>query len=147
MAPSISDLPNEVGHQILEHLCPVDFWGVQLVCRRFYQLINSLNWRHLCCVHFKYWDPKRTIKDKLRCNATDTDWKRIFLERFRIDCDTTTLLNSILANQVGRINKIQHIIDFGYDSKDTLLRHLAVHENAEDVLARRYVLDTVEKCL
>jgi F-box protein 21 len=52
-------------------------------------------------------------------------------------------LNCILANQTGRIEKFHNIVSFGYDVKDTLLRHARVGSDEEDHLARRYVLRAV----
>lgn len=56
-----------------------------------------------------------------------------------VDKTTSHELNSILARQRGRIKRSEIIAELGYDAKDTLLRNLNVGEDAEDVLARRYM--------
>ncbi len=67
------------------------------------------------------------------------DWKKIFLDRHSIDRATTRQIDSILGSQRSRIKKTESIGAQGYGAKDTLLRHLGVGDEAEDVLARRYV--------
>lgn len=67
------------------------------------------------------------------------DWKKIFIERHSADRATTRQIDSILSSQRSRIKKTESIVAYGYDAKDTLLRHLDVGDDAEDVLARRYV--------
>lgn len=57
--------------------------------------------------------------------------------RQMIDIATTELLDSILACQAGRIEKVRRIIEFGYDAKDTLLRHASAQPDQEDYLTRR----------
>lgn len=66
------------------------------------------------------------------------DWKALYALRRRIDISTTQILDSIVKNQTGRIEKTHHIVEFGYDAKDTLLRHARAGEEWEDHLARRY---------
>lgn len=68
------------------------------------------------------------------------DWKTLYIYRKHIDIRTTDLLNSILKGQTNRIQKFKEIAEFGYDAKDTLLRHCRVDGDVEDVLARRSVL-------
>ena len=67
----------------------------------------------------------------------DVDWKMLYMHRVTVDTQTTAILDSILADQVNRIKKFNYIAEFGYDAKDTLLRHCQTSESAEDVLARR----------
>jgi F-box protein 21 len=69
----------------------------------------------------------------------DVDWKNLYTHRSNIDSKTTAILDSILEDQVNRIGKFNAIAKFGYDAKDTLLRHCRTGETAGDVLARRYV--------
>lgn len=75
----------------------------------------------------------------MKANAADVDWKGIYSERHLIDRSANHQIDSILASQVGRIEKSTKIIGLGYDAKDTLVRHLGVGDDAEDVLARRYI--------
>jgi F-box protein 21 len=65
------------------------------------------------------------------------DWKGIFAERHCIDRSISRAIDSILSSQMGRVDKVQTIIEYGYDAKDCLIRHLRVDEGAEDALARR----------
>lgn len=62
------------------------------------------------------------------------------MHRKRVESETATVLDSIIEGQVNRIQKFKVIADFGYDAKDTLLKHCRTCETAEDALARRQAL-------
>ena len=59
-------------------------------------------------------------------------------DRYMTDRKASACLDDIIESQSGRIEKAEKILAFGYDAKDTLLRHLHVSDDADDVLARRY---------
>jgi F-box protein 21 len=112
--------------------------NIQRTSKRFNRLGSEpLLWRHHCRVGFKYWDSKHRISQKFAGSVGDVDWKTLYTYRRRIDKDTTALLDSILKGQIDRISKFKSISEFGYDAKDTLLRHCRTSNDAEDVLARR----------
>jgi len=73
-------------------------------------------------------------------NVGDVDWKTLYMHRKRVESETATILNSIIEGQVNRIQKFKMIADFGYDAKDTLLKHCRASDAAEDVLARRQAM-------
>lgn len=77
----------------------------------------------------------------MKVNPANIDWKGIYLERHTIDRSATHQIDSVLSSQTGRIAKSANIVGLGYDAKDTLIRHLRVGDDAEDVLARRYISD------
>jgi F-box protein 21 len=134
-----SDLPDEVLQHILFYLSPDDLLSnVQRVSKRFSRLAREpLLWRHHCRVHFRYWDSKHRIRQKFLGNVGDVDWKTLYMHRKRVESETASVLDSIIEGQVNRIQKFKLIADFGYDAKDTLLKHCRTCETAEDVLARR----------
>ena len=137
---SLNDLPDEIIQHILFYISPEDALVVQHVSRRLSRLANEpLLWRYHCLTSFKYWDSKHRIRQKFAGNVADADWKKIYFYRHGVDVQTTKTLDSILASQIRRIEKFERISQFGYDAKDTLLRHCATDEAIEDVLARRYV--------
>lgn len=68
------------------------------------------------------------------------DWNALYAHRAQVHSKTTRILDSILENQVDRINDYELIADFGYDVKDTLLQHCRTNDEAEDVLARRQAI-------
>lgn len=80
------------------------------------------------------------MEEKFDGNISKVDWKEVFVERHTLDRSASSNIDSILSSQTGRILKSESIVEHGYDSKDSLLRHLHVDEGAEDVLARRYLL-------
>ena len=137
---SISDLPGEIIQQILLYCPPITLAAVQRLSRRYNALVEPFLWRHQCRTQYRYWDPEHHIKEKLRGNINDVDWQNVFSERQRIDRITSSALEGILANQMGRIDKFQRIVECGYDAKDCLLQHMAIDDDGEDVLARRYML-------
>ena len=135
---TISDLPNEVIQQILLYLPPASIASFQQVCGGFKALVEPLLWRYYCQTLFKYWRPNHHIEDKFSTQAKSVDWKTIYGQRHMVERITDRTLDSILASQTGRIEKFQTVVEFGYDAKDCLLRHLRCNDDAEDVLARRY---------
>jgi F-box protein 21 len=141
---ALDALPDEILQQILFHLSPQDtLLKVQRVSKRWSRLsCEPLLWRHHCRVQFKYWDSKHRIRQKFVGSVGDVDWKMLFMHRSKVDAEVTGLLDSILGEQVNRIRKFKSIGEFGYDAKDSLLRHCHTSEAAEDVLARRYVPGT-----
>ncbi|CZR57399.1 uncharacterized protein PAC_07288 [Phialocephala subalpina] len=147
----LTDLPDEVLQHIL-YYCSANhvLFNVQRLSKRFARLASEpLLWRYHCRVEFKYWDSKHRIRQKFLGNVVDVDWKALYTYRSRVDAQTTALLDSILEGQIDRISKFRTISEFGYDTKDTLVRHCHTHDDAEDVLARRYyataVLDHVHR--
>jgi F-box protein 21 len=77
---------------------------------------------------------------KLSSPVLAVDWKALYRSRHVVDVATTRLLDSILISQTGRIEKFRSVISFGYDAKDSLLRNLSISSEAEDHLARRFVV-------
>jgi F-box protein 21 len=141
MLLSLNHLPDEILHSILCHSHPRSCAALERTSRRFENVTNEpLLWRHYCQAHYKSWDKSHGILRKLASPASTVDWKALFVLRYRIDRSATQLLDSILASQTGRIEKFRAVIDFGYDAKDTLLRHSEV-ESGEDHLARRSALN------
>lgn len=138
----LTDLPNEVIHQILQCLPPSDVPSLELVSQSFRTLARqSVLWQHFCRSNFEYWDQRWDIGSKMKANPANIDWKGIYSERHMIDRSTTHQIDSVLSSQTGRIAKSANIVGLGYDAKDTLIRHLRVGDDAEDVLARRYISD------
>lgn len=138
MALTLNDLPIEVLHHIISHLSPSSLPTVQTVSRKFHDLPQPLLWRDHCRTHFKYWNSEHDLQQRLSRNIVESDWKKLFSDRYSIDRAITRDIDGILASQRNRIEKAERIMGHGYDAKDTLLRHLNVADDVEDVLARRY---------
>jgi F-box protein 21 len=136
---SLNSLPDEVLQNILYYVSPHDvLLNIKRVSKRFNGLGSEpLLWRYHCRTQFNYWDGKHRIRQKFLGSVVDVDWKTLFRHRQTVDSQTTAILDSILGDQVNRIKKFNTIAEFGYDAKDTLLRHCHTSETAEDVLARR----------
>lgn len=137
MRLSLGDLPEEILHSILRVSSPIDVAALQQTSRRFKRVTSEpLLWRHYCQFHYRYWDRKHKIVQKLASPPSSVDWKALYVVRCRVQRSVGRLLDSILASQTGRIEKFRAVINFGYDSKDTLLFYSQV-ETGEDHLARR----------
>ncbi|KAH8661354.1 hemimethylated DNA binding domain-containing protein [Tricladium varicosporioides] len=143
--PSVNDLPDEVLQVVLYFLPAEDILcHIQRVSKRFYDLCSQpLLWRYHCVLQFKYWDSKHRLHQKLAGEVGDIDWKALYLYRRGVDDKTTRFLESILEAQVDRIQHYKSIAGFGYNAKDTLLRHCRTDDDAPDVLARRYYANSV----
>ena len=139
MPASFTDLPNEIIFQILLYVPPCSASALQRISRRFNELAQPLFWRHHCRTQFRYWNQGDDIEVNLFSNEATIDWKMVFKRRYMVDKTTSHELDSILGSQRGRIKKSEIIAYSGYYAKDTLLRNLSVGEDAEDVLARRYI--------
>ncbi|EEH40074.2 F-box domain-containing protein [Paracoccidioides lutzii Pb01] len=146
--PTLDGLPDEVLHCILCYAPASTALTLERTSRRFKRVTNSpLLWRLHCQNDFKFWDQRHELSQKLTDPASSVDWKGLYALRQQIDVDTTQVLNSILTSQTGRIEKIHRIVEFGYDAKDTLLRHARAGEEWEDHLARRYYSNAILSCL
>lgn len=134
---SLNFVPDELIRQILLHLPPASVAAVQRVSKRFNNLAGPSIWRYFCLTQYVYWAEEHEIREKFSDPIDQNEWKEIFVERNRIDHVVSNEIDSMLASQVSRAEKIQHIVEVGYDAKDILLRHLHANDEADDVLARR----------
>ncbi|KAB8293134.1 hypothetical protein EYC80_007487 [Monilinia laxa] len=135
---AFTSLPDEILQQILYYISPRDNLStVQLVSKRFNRLGNApLLWRHHCCALFKYWDAKHSFSQKVAGSVGDVDWKALYMHRDNVDSRTTKALNNLLQSRANRIANFGEIGEFGYDAKDTLLRHCRIR--GDDQLARKH---------
>ncbi|KAM3069928.1 hypothetical protein ACMFMF_008282 [Clarireedia jacksonii] len=150
-ASAFDPLPDEVLQQILYFISPHDLLrNIHLVSKRFSRLGNeSLLWRHHCRVDYQYWDGKHRIREKFAGAAGNVDWKGIYIHRMKVDLKTSDHLNRILETRANRIVNFEEIGKFGYDAKDTLLRHCHTISDDNDQLSRKYyaraVLDSIHR--
>lgn len=144
MVQSLIHLPDEILHSILCYSSPQSCAAIEQTNSRFQNVTNErLLWRHHCQSHYKFWDGRHDMPRKLACPVNSTNWKALFVSKYRIDRSVTRLLDSILASQTGRIEKFRRVVDMGYDTKDTLLRYSLI-ESGEDYLARRWATNPMQ---
>ncbi|KAI9738327.1 MAG: hypothetical protein M1834_008825 [Cirrosporium novae-zelandiae] len=137
---TLASLPDEIIQHILEYLPPLSVPSVQRASRRFKGVANEpLLWRHFYRTHFVYRDRN--------CEVLTRAWKQKYVYRYQLEQEVEWLLDSIIASQLGRVEKFQRIVEFGIDAKDTLLRNINAGDDEEDVLARRYYSDAALCCL
>ncbi|KAJ9666541.1 hypothetical protein H2201_003464 [Coniosporium apollinis] len=149
---SLLNLPDELLLQILYHVPPETTIAVRLTSPKFKSVTETtLLWRHYCHTEYQYWDPKQEIQQKFLAPAAEVRWESIFARRRELDIMTSETLDSLLSCQQRRYDKMQEIVDAGYDAKDELLRQCNCSDDAEDVLARRYwsqaTLNTIHRTM
>jgi F-box protein 21 len=139
MGLTLENLPDEIIQHVFSYL-PIKPVVCLLQTSKHLRRIagEQALWRHYCLRDFQHWDEKHHIREKSAIRLSSKDWQRIYTQRVNTDRRTTALLDHIVAKQLYRIGKFQVIPLQGYDAKDTILRHLRVGDDAEDVLARRY---------
>ncbi|CAG7997806.1 unnamed protein product [Penicillium salamii] len=147
MVRSLIHLPDEILNSVLCYSSPRSCAALEQTNTRFRPVTNEpLLWREYCQSHYKFWDNRHEIRQKLSRPVQSTDWKALFVSRYLVDCSVTRILGCILDSQTGRIEKFRSVVDLGYDAKDTLLRHGCVN-SGDDVLARRYYARALLTCL
>ncbi|CAG7927885.1 unnamed protein product [Penicillium olsonii] len=138
MVQSLIHLPDEILSSILCHSSPQSCSAIEQTHTRFRSVTNEpLLWRRYCLTHYKFWSDYHEIRWKSTCPVHSVDWKALFVSRDQVDHSVTRILDGILGSQTGRIEGFRSVVEFGYDAKDTLLRHASV-SSGEDVLARRW---------
>ncbi|OOF98470.1 hypothetical protein ASPCADRAFT_42558 [Aspergillus carbonarius ITEM 5010] len=148
MVPSLDCFPEELLHSILCFCPPRSTAALEQTARRFRGVTTEpLLWRFYCLSHFKHWAHGHELSAKIASPISAVDWKSLYISRYLKYRSTCHLLDSILANQTGRFDKIRKVIGFGYDAKDALLHNLEVKCEAEDYLARRYYAEALLTCL
>ncbi|EAS36782.3 hemimethylated DNA binding domain-containing protein [Coccidioides immitis RS] len=144
----LNSFPDEIIQCILACATPISAVKLGQASKKFWSITNTpLLWRFYCRQYFEYWDDRHCILEKFALPVSLVDWKELYKLRHLIDVAVTELLESILACQTGRIEKFHKIISFGYDAKDTLLRHAEAGFEYQDHLARRYYSNAALGCL
>ncbi|EEP82125.1 conserved hypothetical protein [Uncinocarpus reesii 1704] len=134
----MDDLPDEIVQCILAWTTPASTVALGQTSWRYWAITNSpLLWRLYCLNHFIYWGNCHRFQQKLNLPVSQVDWKGLYKRRHLVDIAVTDILESVLATQTGRIEKVHKIVSFGYDAKDTLMRHAQIGSDHEDYLARR----------
>ncbi|KAI5283804.1 hypothetical protein KEM54_001827 [Ascosphaera aggregata] len=146
MASLLSNLPDEIIHVILLFADAKAAIALGSTSRGFYTLANAeLLWRHYCLTDFRHWDARHQLSERLLQPAASTSWKDLYADRHMTDVTISRILDDLLCTQVGRIQKYHDIASFGYDAKDTLVRHAQANPVVSNNLARRYYSKSILK--
>lgn len=70
--------------------------------------------------------------------VTEVDWKALFKTRWKADCHINGEFGGILHSSMGRIPRIEKIIDLERDAKDALLKHVGAEDDTDMPLARDF---------
>jgi len=136
---SITDLPDEVIQAILYHVPATTTLSLQRTCRRFAHVANEhLLWKFYCQGTFKWWDGRHDLTAKL-VDPSFIEWKKLYAERYQASQATRHAVDEIVAQEVGRLDKIQTILEIGYDAKDVLLDAFLNASTSPNHLAQRCV--------
>lgn len=132
-------LPDELINAILTHLLPRDLFACQLTCRTLDRLSSeSLVWRRLCSVEYRYWHCKHDMTTLLSAPPVSVNWKRLLTLRSRQDRAIEETFKLALGQQAYRVQRAQQILEYGYDAKDALRKQMNCDATRDDGLARRY---------
>jgi F-box protein 21 len=136
---TIASLPDELIIRILEHTVdsPLDLFAFSLTCRKFHRITQDESiWRAVC----RQWT--------VWLQGDGLSWREQFLRRCGMDRAIDDAMDAIINKpQLGRIARIEELCRLGYEARDALLKHIAVADNAEDCLARRWWANAVLKSI
>lgn len=134
---SLIDLPNEILESILEYLPYSSAVALSHTSRRFIHVCQSPSlWKHYCQRDFRYWDSRHLHRRKVE-DPEFLDWKDLFAQRIQCSRLVKDTIAQVIADGVGRIARVQKIIDLRYDAKDALLELFKSSPNSEVPLAQR----------
>jgi F-box protein 21 len=135
----LTALPDEVVQAILGYLPAPTTVALQQTCRRFVHVANEpLLWRSYCQREWRWWDRRRHAF--LTAGPSDVgvvDWKALYADRHTSAKATRTAVSHIVADDVGRLDRVASILDSGYDVKDTLLDLFVNAAASESHLAQK----------
>ena len=137
MAP-IQALPTETLLQIFRDLPAKSVVACSSTSKLFRRATDQSIWRHRCLQDFAQWDQRHNLPDLLTQPSSDVDWQKLYVERCGVHRNAQRALDTIVKNQVGRLERVRSVIDYGVDIEDVLRRNINALDSEPDVLARRW---------
>lgn len=135
----LTELPDEILANIIQCLDVSAIVALNRTAKRFVDLANEpLLWRQFCRSEFKYWDDRRKFR-ALLADPLSSEWRDLFASRVKTSKSTSTTLQEIINDTVGRSDKIQAIVEQGYKVKDTLLKLFYESPSSPNHLAQKSV--------
>jgi F-box protein 21 len=135
--PQITTLPDEVIQTILSYSPPTTAISLQQTCRRFSSVANEpLLWRQYCQT-YRWWDKRHNIKSKFRDASSFADWKSLYANRHTSSHATRNAIDRIVAEELGRLDWINIILEAGYDAKEMLLDMFRNAASSQNYLAQK----------
>lgn len=143
-------LPDELINGVLVFLPWRELVACQLTCRSLWRISKeSLIWRRHFINEYRFWQGEGYLQSLLQAPPASINWKQEFTRRKKQDHAIDQDLEKILDSQANRVSTIHDAVEFRYEAKDALLRHLDVADDAEDVMSRKYwaldILGSVER--
>ena len=137
MSSQLTTLPDEVIQVVLTYLPPLSNIALQQTCRRFADVANEpLLWKEYSQRTYKWWDSRHQFQTKLS-DASFSGWKDLFAGRYRTSRTTRRAIDEIVAEELGRLDSLQIILDIGYDAKRDLLDLFYNAASSKNHLAQR----------
>lgn len=134
--PQLTTLPDEVIQAILSVSPPTTAVSLQQTCRRFASVANEpLLWRQYCQT-YRWWDKRHNIKQKFQ-DASFADWKSLYANRHTSSHATRNAVDRIVAEELGRLDWINIILEAGYDAKEALLDMFRNAASSQNHLAQK----------
>lgn len=133
-----NDLPDEVVSFVLRHLDPISALRLGRTSRRFRDLTDQpLLWKYYCQSCYRYWSADQNVR-KREVDPNFVGWKDIFSARARSARRSRTILEDVITDPLGRIGKIDQIVDDGdYGVKNELLDAFQQAPNSTNHLAQK----------
>lgn len=135
---NILKCPDEILLQVLRKLPATSLLACSATCKRFQRVTDQSIWRQRCLDDFKYWDRRHRVQDLINKPVSEVDWRDLYAVRRNVDRETKQAINGLIATQAGRTSRVDAIIAFGDDIKESLLRNIKSPETDPDILARRW---------
>lgn len=124
---TLDSLPDEVIRMILAHLSPLTTIALQQTCKRFLAIGHEpLLWKGYCQSTFRWWSQEWKYAESKQ-DPSSVDWRSAFAVRYTQSHAVTKSLDKIIADETGRLDGIQDIVEIGYHAKDTLMD---LHQNS-----------------
>jgi len=145
--PRLDALPDEVIQAILQQLDALTLITISTVSRHFQAVANEqLIWKDLLLHDFRFWDDKHELSKKVG-DPSFHDWKDLYAVRHTANVATRRAVQYMIDEPVGRLEKAQGALEYGYGIKDVLLELNKDASLTDCVLAQRYWSQMVLACL
>lgn len=135
--PSLLDLPDEVIQAVVSYIPPLATIALNQTCRRLANITSEpLLWKSFCLTSFKWWDKRHSLPSKLK-DPSFIGWQTLFRDRHRSSGIARRALDEIIECEDGRLDRLDQILQVGYDAKEDLISAYRTSAASPNHLAQR----------
>jgi len=134
----MQSLPSEILLQILGNLPAESVVACSATSKQLRRAADQSIWRQRCLDDFGEWDQRHNLPDLLKKSSSEVDWRGLYVSRCGVHRNTQRALDAILSQQLGRLDRVRSVIDYGIDIEDVLIKNINASTKTPDVLARRW---------